>query len=197
MSRVTHRPATYAASGPPRRRTPQHGQAGPQRAVRHTGAAGPRRAPQQMTTVRPARSAPPLATPTPSVGASGGRPSPATRTPHLAVPQQHTSAQPETEPSTAETEALPSLTRVARQRPKALLKVLGPGLIAGASDNDPTSVASLSVIGATTGYALSWLVILVIPMLMIVQAVSASVGVVARGGLEDVIRKRFGKGWAV
>ena len=83
-----------------------------------------------------------------------------------------------------------------RRNPRAVLKALGPGLVAGASDNDPTTVASLSVIGATTVYRLSWLVILVIPMLVIVQVVSATVGVVARGGLEDVVRHRYGKVWA-
>jgi Mn2+/Fe2+ NRAMP family transporter len=82
------------------------------------------------------------------------------------------------------------------RNPRAILKALGPGLVAGASDNDPTTVASLSVIGATTIYRLSWLVILVIPMLVIVQVVSATVGVVARGGLEDVVRHRYGKAWA-
>ena len=100
-------------------------------------------------------------------------------------------------PLPEQTEVLPSIKRLVRHRPKALLSILGPGLIAGASDNDPTSVATLCVIGATTGYALSWLVILVIPMLMVVQAISASVGVVARDGLEDVIRTRFGRGWAM
>lgn len=83
------------------------------------------------------------------------------------------------------------------RNPRAILKSLGPGLVAGASDNDPTTVASLSVIGATTIYRLSWLVILVIPMLVIVQVISATVGVVARGGLEDVVRRRYGKAWAV
>lgn len=83
-----------------------------------------------------------------------------------------------------------------RRNPRAILKALVPGLVAGASDNDPTTVASLSVIGATTIYRLSWLVILVIPMLVIIQVVSATVGVVARGGLEDVVRHRYGKAWA-
>ena len=90
----------------------------------------------------------------------------------------------------------PSADDQERRNPRAILKALGPGLVAGASDNDPTTVASLSVIGATTIYRLSWLVILVIPMLVIVQVVSATVGVVARGGLEDVVRHRYGKAWA-
>jgi Mn2+/Fe2+ NRAMP family transporter len=89
------------------------------------------------------------------------------------------------------------LAAAARRRPLALLKRLGPGLIAGASDNDPTTVASLSVIGASTGYGLSWLVILVIPMLVVVQTISAAVGVVTREGLEDVIRRCYGRFWAM
>src|SRR5205823_14187748 len=71
------------------------------------------------------------------------------------------------------------------------------GLIAGASDNDPTTVAALTVIGSTTAYGLAWLVILAIPMLVVVQVVSASVGVVARAGLEDVIRTRYGRLWGL
>jgi Mn2+/Fe2+ NRAMP family transporter len=86
---------------------------------------------------------------------------------------------------------------VFRRKPLAVAKTLGPGLIAGASDNDPTTVTSLSVIGATTVYGLSWLVILVIPMLVIVQTVSAAVGVCTRTGLEDAIRTRYGRALAL
>jgi Mn2+/Fe2+ NRAMP family transporter len=88
------------------------------------------------------------------------------------------------------------LPRLAR-KPAALLKVLDPGLIAGASDNDPTTVASLAVVGSTTVYRLSWLVILIIPMLIVVQIISAAVGVVARRGLEDAVRVRYGRLWAL
>lgn len=53
------------------------------------------------------------------------------------------------------------------------------------------------MVGATTGFGLSWLVILIIPMLATVQAISAAVGVVSRKGLEDCIRWRYGRGWAL
>jgi Mn2+/Fe2+ NRAMP family transporter len=53
------------------------------------------------------------------------------------------------------------------------------------------------VIGATTIYGLAWLVVLVVPMLATVQAISAAVGAVSRKGLEDCIRTRFGRGWAL
>jgi Mn2+/Fe2+ NRAMP family transporter len=83
-----------------------------------------------------------------------------------------------------------------KKQPKSWLKVLGPGIVSGASDNDPTTVASLAVIGSTTTYGLSWLVLLVIPMLTVVQAISAQVGLVTNTGLESVVRKRYGKSWA-
>ena len=75
-----------------------------------------------------------------------------------------------------------------------LAKGLGPGIVSGASDNDPTTVATLAVIGATTVYGLAWLVLLVIPMLAVVQTVAARIGVVSKKGLEDCIRDRYGRG---
>jgi Mn2+/Fe2+ NRAMP family transporter len=83
-----------------------------------------------------------------------------------------------------------------KKQPRSWLKVLGPGIVSGTSDNDPTTVASLAVIGSTTTYGLSWLVLLVIPMLSVVQAISAQVGLVTDTGLESTVRKHYGKGWA-
>ena len=69
----------------------------------------------------------------------------------------------------------------------------GAGLVAGASDNDPTTVATLAVIGSTTTYELGWLTLLVIPMLAVVQAIAAHVGTVSKKGLEDCVRAAYGK----
>lgn len=74
---------------------------------------------------------------------------------------------------------------------------LGPGLISGASDLDPTSVATLAIIGATVGYRLLWLVLLLLPMMVAVQVISARVGLAAERRLERAIRDRFGGGWAL
>jgi Mn2+/Fe2+ NRAMP family transporter len=84
-----------------------------------------------------------------------------------------------------------------KKPPEPWWKVLGPGIVSGASDNDPTTVATLAVIGSTTIYGLGWLVLLVIPMLSVVQAISAQVGMVMNTGLEDAVRRRYGKGWAL
>ncbi len=73
----------------------------------------------------------------------------------------------------------------------------GAGIVAGASDNDPTTVATLAVIGSTTTYELGWLTLAVIPMLAIIQAIAAQVGTVSKKGLEDCVRYRYGRGWAL
>lgn len=76
-------------------------------------------------------------------------------------------------------------------------RLLGPGIVSGASDNDPTTVATLAIIGSTTVYALGWLVLLVIPMLATVQAISGRVGAVCGEGLETILKNRYGKAAAL
>jgi Mn2+/Fe2+ NRAMP family transporter len=80
---------------------------------------------------------------------------------------------------------------------KPVWHYFGPGVISGASDNDPTTVATLAVIGSTTIYGLGWLVLLVIPMLAVVQVISAKVGAVTRRGLEFNSRKLHGSAVAL
>jgi Mn2+/Fe2+ NRAMP family transporter len=82
------------------------------------------------------------------------------------------------------------------RKPSAGAK-FGAGIVAGASDNDPTTVATLAVIGSTTTYELGWLTLLVIPMLAVVQAVAAQVGTVTKRGLEDCVRSAYGRTWAI
>ena len=80
---------------------------------------------------------------------------------------------------------------------RSLFQYIGPGIVSGASDNDPTTVASLAVIGSTTIYGLGWLTILVIPMLAVVQAISARVGAVTHTGLQADALEQYGRvaGW--
>jgi Mn2+/Fe2+ NRAMP family transporter len=87
-----------------------------------------------------------------------------------------------------------SLRRICLPR---TLRVLGPGLVAGASDNDPTTVATVAVVGSTTTYALGWVALLILPMLAVVQAIAARVGVVSRRGLGDVVSGRYGRRWSL
>jgi Mn2+/Fe2+ NRAMP family transporter len=81
---------------------------------------------------------------------------------------------------------------MAKPRPP-IWHYFGPGIISGASDNDPTTVATLAVIGSTTIYGLGWLVLLVIPMLAIVQVISARIGAIAKDGLETASMRAYGR----
>ncbi|NMH97069.1 NRAMP family divalent metal transporter [Pseudonocardia acidicola] len=77
-------------------------------------------------------------------------------------------------------------------RTLATLKTLGPGLVAGASDIDPTTVATMAVVGATTIYALSWLAWLLFPMLCVVLVIATRVGAVTGRNLQEAVRDRYG-----
>ena len=85
--------------------------------------------------------------------------------------------------------------RPSRQKQPAK-EIFGAGIVAGASDNDPTTVATLAVVGSTTVYALGWLTLLIIPMLAVVQAIAAQIGAVTKKGLEDCVRREYGRFWA-
>ena len=88
----------------------------------------------------------------------------------------------------------PSSKSVQKGKPPTnFWSTIGPGIISGASDNDPTTVASLAVIGSTTVYGLGWLVVLVIPMLAVVQMISSQIAVVTRRNLEDDTIKYYGR----
>lgn len=70
---------------------------------------------------------------------------------------------------------------------------MGPEIVAAAADNDPTNVGTAAVVGAQTGYQLCWLAILVAPLLGVVLAIAAQVGVVSRSDLQSLARARYGR----
>ncbi len=74
---------------------------------------------------------------------------------------------------------------------------LGPGLVSGASDADPTTVASLAVVGASTGYMLSWLVVLLLPMIAVIQSIAAAIGAISPTSIQGAIRRHYGMTWAL
>jgi Mn2+/Fe2+ NRAMP family transporter len=89
-----------------------------------------------------------------------------------------------------------SARRVKRLRSPHALRVLGPGLVAGASDNDPTTVATVAVVGSTTAYALGWVALLIFPMLAVVQVIAARVGFMTRRNLADLVLAMYGVRWS-
>jgi Mn2+/Fe2+ NRAMP family transporter len=80
-----------------------------------------------------------------------------------------------------------------RHRVAGWVRSIGPELVSGASDNDPTNVGTAAAVGAATGYQLSWLALLVAPLLGVVQTIAAHVGSVARNDLQTLTLKRYGR----
>src|SRR5690349_22560196 len=77
-----------------------------------------------------------------------------------------------------------------------LADVLGPGLLTGASDDDPSGIATYSQAGAQFGYAPSWSLVLTYPLMTAVQMISAHVGRTTGQGLAGNIARCY-PAWAV
>src|SRR6201990_1339809 len=76
-----------------------------------------------------------------------------------------------------------------------LLGILGPGLITGASDDDPSGVATYSQAGAQVGFALLWLMPFTYPLMAVTQEISARLGRTTSHGLAGNIRRHYAP-WA-
>jgi NRAMP (natural resistance-associated macrophage protein)-like metal ion transporter len=76
------------------------------------------------------------------------------------------------------------------ERPK-LLQVLGPGLITGASDDDPSGIATYSQVGAQFGYSLSWVMLFSWPLMCAIQEISARIGRVTGRGIAGNLKRHY------
>ncbi len=74
---------------------------------------------------------------------------------------------------------------------KRMFKSLGPGLITGASDDDPSGIGTYAVAGASLGYTTLWTALVSFPMMTAVQFTCAKIGMVSGTGLAAVLRRRF------
>ena len=72
-----------------------------------------------------------------------------------------------------------------------IIEHLGPGLVTGAADDDPSGIASYSQAGAQFGYAMLWSVVLCLPLMIAIQSVCARIGCVTGHGLAGAIRRVF------
>jgi len=68
---------------------------------------------------------------------------------------------------------------------------LGPGLITGAADDDPSGIATYSQAGAAFGYSTLWIALVTLPLMAAVQLMCARIGIVARSGLASVLRAYY------
>lgn len=110
------------------------------------------------------------------------------------------------DPASRTTPGLPAEPRVDPDRPlnpeveafrlesnpaKRAAMVLGPGLITGASDDDPSGIATYAQTGASYGYTFLWTTIVMLPMMISIQYICARIGLVTGRGLANVFRQRY------
>jgi NRAMP (natural resistance-associated macrophage protein)-like metal ion transporter len=80
---------------------------------------------------------------------------------------------------------------VTQPEPPKLHDVLGPGLITGASDDDPSSIATYSQAGAQFGYSLGWTLLFAFPLMCAIQLICARIGRVTGIGLAGNMRRHY------
>src|SRR5881392_1463761 len=69
-----------------------------------------------------------------------------------------------------------------------LLNRLGPGLITGASDDDPSGIGTYTQAGAALGYATLWTAVVTLPLMIVVQHICAKIGMCSGRGLAGVLK---------
>lgn len=75
-------------------------------------------------------------------------------------------------------------------------KVLGPGFVTGASDDDPSGIATYAQAGASLGYAGLWMLVVTLPLMIAVQEMCARIGIVTGKGLIKNMLRKFPR-WSV
>jgi NRAMP (natural resistance-associated macrophage protein)-like metal ion transporter len=76
---------------------------------------------------------------------------------------------------------------------RRFLKILGPGLITGASDDDPSGIGTYALAGASFGSSMLWTALATFPMMTAVQFTCAKIGMVTGAGLAGVLRRHYSK----
>src|SRR5215831_5882994 len=78
-------------------------------------------------------------------------------------------------------------------RLNGFLRRLGPGLITGASDDDPSGIGTYTQAGAALGYATLWTAIVTLPLMVVVQHICAKIGMCSGLGLAGVLHKYYSR----
>lgn len=85
-------------------------------------------------------------------------------------------------------------TKAAKNEPNKLrrfFKILGPGFITGASDDDPSGIATYSQAGASFGYATLWMALFTFPLIATVEYLCSKIGIVSGQGLASILRQHY------
>jgi len=82
-------------------------------------------------------------------------------------------------------------TAAAPLKPVGVLKSLGPGLVTGAADDDPSGIATYSQVGAQFGYGLAWTMLFSFPLMAVIQSIAARIGCVSGHGIAFNLRRHY------
>jgi NRAMP (natural resistance-associated macrophage protein)-like metal ion transporter len=74
---------------------------------------------------------------------------------------------------------------------RKLFRVLGPGLVTGAADDDPSGIATYSQVGAQFGYGMAWTLVFSYPLMAAIQEISARIGRVTGFGIAGNLRRHY------
>jgi NRAMP (natural resistance-associated macrophage protein)-like metal ion transporter len=85
----------------------------------------------------------------------------------------------------------PTLAEARKQGLRGWLRVLGPGITSGASDDDPSAIGTYAQAGAHAGYGLLWTSLFTLPMMMAVQELAQRIALQTGVGLGTALRRRF------
>jgi Mn2+/Fe2+ NRAMP family transporter len=72
-----------------------------------------------------------------------------------------------------------------------IIKALGPGVITGAADDDPSGIATYSQAGAKFGLGILWMTIFLLPTMIVIQEMCARIGLLSGNGLAALIKKNI------
>ena len=76
---------------------------------------------------------------------------------------------------------------------KSVFKIFGPGVVTGASDDDPSGIATYSQVGAQFGFGMLWLALFLYPLMVVVQEMCARIGLLTGSGLGGLIKRKYSK----
>src|SRR5881628_2267283 len=75
--------------------------------------------------------------------------------------------------------------------PAGFFRSLGPGLVTGAADDDPSGIGTHSQIGAEFGYGLAWTFVLSFPLMVVIQEVAADIGRITGVGIARNLKRHY------
>ncbi len=74
---------------------------------------------------------------------------------------------------------------------RGIFSALGPGLVTGAADDDPSGIATYSQVGAQYGFQMAWVLLFSYPLMAVIQAISARIGLVTGRGIAQNLRRHY------